>query len=336
MKKLFCLIVAMVFITGCDDGELTFDNFDFTGVDAQQCNAQSNIYIKKNGTEMLILTLDASALLNVESELDGNNERIPRAITLTPNGANSIIYRNYNGDVSGLDICADVPAATPTVVDEYNGSGTLDITTTKIVDTETGAITYNHSINIRDVSFAKGEEEIRILDNNFGLITKTLGFDFDFEGTESTPLTVQSCTVNGLIFKVNSNEALIIDFPASAFENVADTTIIDLEEPDDEGNYEVLLRVFSGSIAQIETDNNYLCQTSAPLSPVETERWRAVSGTVEIVSVQTSINPEPVTFSHEIRFRDIVFAKEGSNSEIFEPENTEDVDYYLFGTHTTP
>ncbi|HYD90274.1 MAG TPA: hypothetical protein VEA37_02165, partial [Flavobacterium sp.] len=98
MKKIFCLIAALSLLSGCDDGDMTFKSFDFSGVTSQSCN-NSNIYFKINGEEALILTLSDGALLNEET-VDG-----PREIAVG-SGGNTIIYRDYEGTVTSSMLCA--------------------------------------------------------------------------------------------------------------------------------------------------------------------------------------------------------------------------------------
>ena len=138
MKK-FLGLVALLLIMGCDDGDMSFDTFDFTDAVAQKCT-DGNILYKINGSEVLILDIDPSNFINAE---DLQGKIIPIGTT------NKVTYRNYSGTVtnsSGI-ICTDVPPATPTVIEEWIAvGGSIKIITSKLLDNEGNINGYAHQI----------------------------------------------------------------------------------------------------------------------------------------------------------------------------------------------
>src|SRR5436189_3499527 len=95
----------------------------------------------------------------------------------------------------------------------------------------------------------------------------TKGINFD----PNAP--VKSCTVNnGLYYKINGPEALILQTPPSSFinevtpENQPRTVLID-------SNTKVLLRSFNATVT-----DSYFCSVIPPSTPMVTEEWNAIPG----------------------------------------------------------
>lgn len=324
MKKIFALLASMFLLLGCDDGDMTFKTFNFGTVQAQRCTDRNIIY-KANGTEVLILNIDPAVFVNAETGVDA-----PRVVTLGGEGVNSIIYRNYSSNVStGANgtLCSEIPPASPTVKEEWIGEGTLAVETNSIVN-ELGVTTgFSHQIKLVSVRFRRNGEEITINDNLFGSVVTELGYTFNF-GTEEEPVMIQEC--NGLVFKRNLEEALILAFDETVFQNVPGETTIDLANTAD-GN-EVIFNVYDGPIT-----NANICDAIPPISPVVENQWEALSGTVRIITTEDTLNPG--MYNHVIRFDNITF-QNVTTAETFDLFNVvvieNEAEGYLFGTHTTP
>lgn len=311
MKKIFCLIAALSLLSGCDDGDMTFKSFDFSGVTSQSCN-NSNIYFKINGEEALILTLSDGALLNEETE-DG-----PREVAVGGDG-NTIIYRDYEGTVTSSMLCATPAPAFPGIQEEWTGDGTLLVETQAVV--VEGRITgYNHEITIQSATFTKGDESVTINNNLFGTITREFDFTFDFipEGEEEPE--VKPCDNKNLIYTLKGREALVFEFEEGLFD--PDGATIDLTSDDNE----IYFLTYDGTISE-----GHICDNISPATPELTGRWEAISGFVIIET--TSDDPG---FSHKIYFKDVILEYAGETiliNDIAEIEEGEPG--YYFGNYTT-
>lgn len=296
MKK-FLGLVALLLVMGCDDGDMSFDTFDFTDATAQKC-ADGNILYKINGSEVLILDIDPSNFVNAEN-LEGTIIQI--------GSANKVTYRNYSGIVSSSSgiICTDVPPASPTVIEEWIAvGGSIRIITSKLLDDEGNVNGYAHQITLVSVDFSNAEQNIIIQDNNFGTYNTTLGYTFDFTGTETNPVVVNSCiNGNGLIYKKNGSEALIINIPPTDFPTTEGSTDITLNET----NRRVIFDVYSGS----PSIDNICGSVIPPVTPVIEQRWNA-EGTLHI---ETTISDgQPV---HDITLN-VTFINSANGQETFE------------------
>src|SRR5690606_40527053 len=94
-----------------------------------------------------------------EENLDENGNVIPSVYTLS--SSDKLMYRLYDGTVTNSVLCADFPASSPVVTEEWTAlaGATIEISTTAIIDSENGGITgiskYVHHIVIKDVIFKK-------------------------------------------------------------------------------------------------------------------------------------------------------------------------------------
>ena len=314
MKKILCLIAGLTLLSGCDDGDMTFKSFDFSGVTSQSCS-DSNIYFKINGEEALILTLSDNALLNEETPDDE-----PREVAVG-SGGNTIIYRDYEGTVTSSMLCATPAPAFPGIQEEWTGDGTLLIETQAIV--VEGRITgYSHQITIQSATFTKGDESVTINNNLFGTITREFDFTFDFipEGEEEPE--VKPCDNKNLIYTLKGREALVFEFEEGLFDSDGGTQTIELDNDDNE----IYFLTYNGTISE-----GHICDNISPATPELTGRWEAISGTVVIVTT-----PDDPGTSHKIYLKNVVIEYAGEVIEIndvAEIENEEEG--YFFGNYTT-
>ena len=148
---------------------------------------------------------------------------------------------------------------------------------------------------------------------------------FDFDSTKP----VEDCTVNnGLFFKTNGNEALLLQIPITAFanevtaENNPRTFVIN-------STNKVIYRLFDATVSSA-----YFCSLIPPATPKVSEEWVAkngisgVSGEIKITTTEIT-NPdtgEITGYNHKIIFTAITFEKE-EYSFVYEE--------YFFGNYTT-
>ncbi|AWH86235.1 hypothetical protein HYN59_14450 [Flavobacterium album] len=332
MKKIFGLIALLVLgmVIGCDDGEMTFNSFNFADGTPARCG-DSNIYYKINGTEVLMINFGASPLVNVPTPEDAEGNDIPKMITIS--GSNTITYRNYSGTPNANTLCSFPAPSSPTVVEEWSGQGTISVITDVIKNNDNIITGYSHKITLVDVSFTKDGETTRIVDNEFGSIITPIGLSFDFITDGNELPTVRNCPENTLVFERNGREALVLDFaPAMYPATIGQTTTITFtNEPDAN---EILFLVYAGSIS-----NSHICDVISPISPVLTQRWSAISGTAVITSVPPSgVGGAPIEY--QIRLNNVVFGKDSDESgetfaisDLVVPADPSNPGEYYFGIY---
>jgi hypothetical protein len=153
----------------------------------------------------------------------------------------------------------------------------------------------------------------------------TIEDSFDFSA-----VTGRSCNASEsgfFVYKINRNEALLLQIPESNFKNEStpegQPRIITLG-----GNNKVIYRLFNG-----ELSTNNICSAILPATPIITEEWNAVSGTVEIISIanktlNTTTNATTITgYTHTITFKNIQFELGNGNIQLY--------DQLSFGTYVT-
>ncbi|HEU4496456.1 MAG TPA: hypothetical protein VFR70_05350 [Flavobacterium sp.] len=278
MKKYFGLFICLFALNACDDGDMTFESFNFSEVAAASC-ANNNLVFKINGNEALILQID-----NPADAFPFRNETGTRTLSL--GGSNRVIYRTFSDAVSPSYFCSTIPPAAPTVTSELstagNANGTVVITTTLVSGTTALADAgYQHTIVFNNITFVNSEGgSITYETLNFGTYRTNPNITFTFNS-----LTPQSCG-NGKFFKVfdanisndpakqNLNEVLEISIPVSQFPTNADQTVrVFLNESQGiTANY----RVYNGDVSAAA-----YCSQSAAL-PLLYEHWKASDGIDEI------------------------------------------------------
>ena len=316
MKKIFGLIAALMLLNGCDDGDMTFETFNFESSPVL-CNESQNTYLSINENEVLILKFAVADLLNVE----GTKE------VQFANGA--IEYRIYEGTPTQGKICGLTDDPTITVKEYWTGSGNATITTTRVLSSA-GVVSYEHSVTLDDVSLTKGEETIRIQDNYLGVITKSAQINFDFASTTENPTQVRNCSSDiNKKFVLRADEALIMQLAAGAFDNalvtgeVKNVTLNTI-------NYLTFYK-YSGT----GMTEGGICLGNGPITPTEKQRWTALNGTVRIVKTN-------VDKTFDIYLYNVVFNNNaaGAGAETFSPEtNGTDTDsnpYYYLGYFVNP
>ena len=135
--------------------------------------------------------------------------------------------------------------------------------------------------------------------------------EIDFEDVT----TSQACdaTTNALIYKLKSQEALLLQMPEGAILNDPGTITYTIDSKG-LGQYRVVYRAYDGTVA---TAN--ICGTIPPSTPKVTEEWYGNDGIIEIETTQkevqnTTDDGTRITgYSHSIIFRNITFVKPSGN-----------------------
>mgnify|MGYP006921026257 CR=1 FL=1 len=133
---------------------------------------------------------------------------------------------------------------------------------------------------------------------------------------------------NGLFFKLNNNEALILKTPITTFAN----TVTAVNSPRTvliNSDNQVIYRSFSSTI-----NSSYFCGTLPPANPTVIEEWYAsngILGTSGLIQVTTTQIIDPTTnavtgYNHYVVFKNITFSNGRSS---FTYEN------YVYGNYVT-
>ena len=283
MKRIIGLLILVLLLNGCDDGNLFLETINFEDATTQSCST-NNILYKLREKEALLLEIPTSTFIN---EPTGTGT----PIEITISGSNRVVYRFYNGTVASNNICETIPPATPSVTDQWTAAGgTIQITTTAIkttntTDNSTKITGYNHNIVFKNITFAKANGTQVYETFPFGdYVTTATSLPFGFDKT------IERCTANtpNLLYNYTSSEALTLDIDPSLITN----TVTPLNSPRtgvlSATTNKLTYRLYAGLVT-----GSYFCNTSIPTTPAITQEWNAVdgvSGISGIVEVTTTTN----------------------------------------------
>jgi hypothetical protein len=319
MKRILSVLTLLLFITACDDGDLTVDVIDFSEAPAQKCPVKDVIY-KVKDSEMLFIEIPSSYFTE--------NETLPDApIEVALSSTVKVTYRKYDDTVTSLNICPTVPDGTPNVVEQWDAtSGIIQIkaTSIKTTNTTTGAtkITgYIYNITFKNITFEKPSGPQVYETFAFGNYTTTisaLAFGFDDQAEKST------CSSDNRIFNFAGSEVLILDvganYPALFASAVTSTPRTALINPTNKLTY----KLFTNTV-----DNAYFCATTPPATPTLAQEWNAVDG-VEAVSgiIEVSTTTFGSDFQHTVHLKNVVLKKGNSTFTLGND--------YIYGSFVTP
>lgn len=150
--------------------------------------------------------------------------------------------------------------------------------------------------------------------------------NFDVETFDFSSGTTNSCnqeTNNFFVYRLSTNEALIIRIPESTF-NYEVTPLVSPNTLDpiliNGSTIQVVYRLYNAPIS-----TNTICSFLPPIAPNVVDEWVATSGNIRIVTNVTKANNTGINspnatsingYNHEIEFRDITFLK-GNGTEQF-------------------
>jgi len=140
--------------------------------------------------------------------------------------------------------------------------------------------------------------------------------DFDSVSIETCETTIT--TASNVFFKINGEEALILELQSGILKNeVSQDTIVSTLP----GQSNLIYRLFSGTVS-----SNYFCDAIPLTTPTVLEEIEAVSGEVLISTIQ---NPSDSTqFEHTILLGNVTLINE-------QGERITDISINEFGTITT-
>jgi hypothetical protein len=303
MERFLSLLIFVLVLTGCDDGNLIQEDINFEDIATTSCTT-NNIIFKLKEKEALLLEIPGSSFVNEASSADA-----PTTIDINSN--NRVVYRFYDGVVATNNICETIAPATPIVTDQWNATaGKIQILTTAVktlneAENSTRITGYNHNIVFKNVTFAK---------SNGTQVYET--FPFGDYVTSTTPLpflfdkTVEKCSNANLVYNYTSSEALTLDIDPSLIVNTV--TAINSPRTGVIGttSNKLSYRLFTGLLT-----GDYFCGATTPATPTINQQWNGLSGVTGvsgIIEVTTTTNG-PTAFKHTIVLKKVTLKKGNSS-----------------------
>lgn len=145
--------------------------------------------------------------------------------------------------------------------------------------------------------------------------------DLKLESFNFDAATIQKCPTKTFLYKINSNEMLVLNIPENSFEN----TVTAVNEPriiQIGGANSITYRKYNANAT-----TNVLCNDLPPASPVVLEEWQATGGQVQVITTSV-INAQSVIIGYQ---HNIVFL----NVNFYNPANSFSFQSYNFGTYDT-
>lgn len=145
--------------------------------------------------------------------------------------------------------------------------------------------------------------------------------DLKLESFNFDTAAVQKCATKNFLFKINSNEILILNIPETSFGNTV-TTIANPVLVPIGGSNSIVYRKYNGP-----TTNGLICNDLPPSSPVVSQEWFATGGEVQIITTAVESSPNVISgYTHNIVFLNVNF---------YNPNNSFSFQSYNFGNYET-
>ncbi|MCR4030224.1 MULTISPECIES: hypothetical protein [Flavobacterium] len=313
MKKYAFIILFILFLNGCDDGDLTVDTIDFESVTTSQaCDTTNTLIYKLKDQEALLLQMPSGSIIN-------DNKKYDYVIDSKGNGQYRVVYRAYDGTVATTNICGIIPPSTPKVTQEWLGKdGVIHIESTQIdktntTDDGTRITGYSHSIVFQNITFAKPSGDQTQAKYVFGSFQTTVTpADFTFRTNPNG--TIYECGNFKKIYNYNNSFYLSIeDVDPELFENVVTpanqprTRLI--EETKNKVFYKTV-KTGTGSFSE-----SYICTPTA--TPVVDQTWTGQLGVASvsgIIEVSTTLTAK--TYTHTIVLKNVILQRDNSTFKL--------------------
>ena len=146
--------------------------------------------------------------------------------------------------------------------------------------------------------------------------------DLTLESFNFDSASVQNCTTNNLVFKIKSNELLLLNIPSNSFINEETPDGSPRIVPINSSN-KILYRIYSDNLSATG-----ICSILPPASPIVKKEWNATGGTIEIISDKLfATDGITVTgYTHNIRLLNVNFSNSNNSFSFTE---------YIFGNYRT-
>lgn len=148
--------------------------------------------------------------------------------------------------------------------------------------------------------------------------------DLQIESLDFSTGTIQTCNTvvvsqSSILFKINSDEALILSLAANVLKNEEGTVTVDMTSTSPST---IIYRLFSGTVT-----NTYFCSDIPPTSPTVLDEIVATTATITIATTLNTTATLP-TYTHLITITSITL-ETGNDQRIT------DIGEKIFGTITT-
>ncbi|AOW10764.1 hypothetical protein [Flavobacterium gilvum] len=302
MKRFLGILVCLLALASCDDGDLIVDTIDFSAVTTSSC-PDNNLIFKLKESEALILNIPEETFVN-----DPTDPNAP--IKLDIGSANQVVYNFYNGKVVADNLCALIPPAIPSINKQwFASSGVIEITTTAVkkldeTNNSTRITGYNHNIIFKNITFKKEDNTTQFYETfPFGDYLKNIDpLPFNFSEL------LQICSNNGQVYVFSESASFTLDIDPALIAN--EVTPINSPRVGTIGpvKNKLAYRLFNSVLR-----SDYFCQPTTPILPTIKEEWFGrTGGTVEV----TTTTSGPNTFKHTIVFKNVTLEKDNSNFQL--------------------
>lgn len=146
--------------------------------------------------------------------------------------------------------------------------------------------------------------------------------DITLESFNFDTVTVQNCTTNNLVYKINRNELLLLSIPETNFPNevtvVGSPRIVNVNAEN-----RIVYRLYSDNVT-----STTICSVLPPAAPVVQKEWNATGGTIEIITnaIYAADGITITSYTHNIKFKNVNFSN---------PDNSFSFTEYIFGNYVT-
>jgi hypothetical protein len=307
MKRILGLLVLMLFLNGCDDGDLTIETISFENVQASSCG---EIIYKLNGNEALYIKIPESA-----NAFSNNVTPVGAPTTISIGGQVSVTYRAYNGTVTVANLCNTPAPISPVATEEWIATaGTIEIATIAVYSTPdaiTGAskiLKYIHNIVFKNIVFNKpsGTQVYETFPfGEFQTNPTSLPFNFDAED-------LQICPSNQLLYNARNNgiEAIYIQNFDAALLDVTNLNVPKRALISSTSN-KLVYRLFLSSITTNNQD--YFCGGTFPDTPAINEEWVAQNGVTDVSGIiEVTTTTLGNVFQHSVVLKAVTFQKDNN------------------------
>ncbi|GAA4277965.1 hypothetical protein [Aquimarina mytili] len=160
MNKVFSLIIFILLITSCSEGDIIENDIDFNASLESCSNLNDNTFVFYKIDDSINQALSLG-FTSTTFEVDTVPEDLSITIPLNET-TNTLFYRKFGSAINGADyFCASVPPSGVTITQELIGSdGSIVITYTVDSTTSTETI-YNRNIALQNVTIIGADRVIR-------------------------------------------------------------------------------------------------------------------------------------------------------------------------------
>lgn len=122
MRSFFYIMLVVLLLASCDDGDIVVNNFDFEDATLEWCDDFEFVFfkIKEDSNESIALEFSTTEDILTESG----------QVEIVLSGDDQVVYRRFNNEVTSDYFCDPIPPTSPTVSEELvSTTGEITITT---------------------------------------------------------------------------------------------------------------------------------------------------------------------------------------------------------------